>query len=58
MTNLSQTNQILPNRRIHFRERKVFCNTDFSRNHDNNHQLLVHFMTHARPCSRIPQNGG
>ena len=21
-------------------------------------QLLVHFTTHTRPCSRIPQNGG
>ena len=21
-------------------------------------QLLIHFTTHTRPCSRIPQNGG
>ena len=28
--------------------RKVFGNTDSARNHENYHQLLVHFMTHTQ----------
>ena len=27
---------------------EVFSNTDSARNHENNHQLLVHFMIHTQ----------
>ena len=29
-----------------------------SRDHENNRQLLVHFVIHTHQCSRIAQNGG